>query len=66
MLFGEDAFVEDGLFLVAPVKEFVDALIINTWHRYRKGLVREGRMIEQTRQKLNAVWTGEHTIFPIL
>ena len=38
-LFSDDVFVEDGLFLLGPINEFCDALTVNTWHRYRKGLM---------------------------
>ena len=57
-LFGDDAFVEDGLFLLGPIKEFCDALTVNTWHRYRKGLVREAQTIEKQRTALNNAWEG--------
>ena len=59
-LFGDDAFVEDGVFLHRHVKDFIDAFVVNMWHRYRKGLTREGRVIEQNRYKLDTAWTGEY------
>lgn len=58
-LFGDDAFVEDGLFLVGAIKDFCDALIVHTWNRYRKGLAREGKTISKNRTALDAAWTGE-------
>jgi hypothetical protein len=58
-LFGEDAFGEDGLFLCAPIKDFSDALIVNTWNRYRKGLLREETTIRKNRLTLDTAWAGK-------
>ena len=45
VLFGDDAFSEDGLFLTGPIKDFCDAILMQTWHRYRKGLTCEEKVI---------------------
>ena len=57
-LFGDDAFVEDRLFLLSPIKEFCDALTVNTWHGYQKGLMQEAQTIEKQHTALNNAWEG--------
>ena len=45
VLFRDNAFSEDGLFLTGPIKDFCDTILVQTWHWYRKGLTHEEKVI---------------------
>ena len=62
VLFGDDAFLDDGLFLKSSVKVFCDAIVVNTWHRYRKSLSREAKTISSQREQLKCAWAGTSTV----
>ncbi|KAG6371774.1 hypothetical protein JVT61DRAFT_9129 [Boletus reticuloceps] len=55
-LLGDAAFHTDSLFLLEGVRNFLDDVIIQTWHRYRKGLKRELKTIETNRTELQDAW----------
>jgi hypothetical protein len=45
-------------FLKPTVREFVDTMIVQTWQRYRKGIIRELNSLEKTKQALGREWEG--------
>ncbi|KAG8214947.1 hypothetical protein J3R82DRAFT_10137 [Butyriboletus roseoflavus] len=56
-LLGESAYRdEDVNFLKMEVKQFIDVLIVQTWHRYRKGLFRESKQLEKDELALQEEW----------
>ncbi|KAI6116603.1 P-loop containing nucleoside triphosphate hydrolase protein [Pisolithus croceorrhizus] len=56
-LLGDDAYPDgDTMFLVPAVKSFIDHLLVNTWHRYRKALGREAKDIAKKEASLAAEW----------
>ena len=59
VLFGDDAFSEDGPFLVGPIKDFCDVVLVQTWHRYRKGLAREDKLMAKNHIALEAALQGQ-------
>lgn len=59
VLFGDDAFSEDGPFLTGPIKDFCDVILVQTWHRYRKGLTREEKVIGKNQVALDAALQGK-------
>ena len=59
-LLGESAYQdEDGCFLKIEVKLFIDALMVQTWQRYRKGVSREVKHLERDEKALEEEWTCE-------
>jgi hypothetical protein len=62
-LLGESAYRdEDGNFLKMEVKRFIDVLVVQTWHRYRKGLSREVKQLEKDERALEEEWTCEQFV----
>ncbi|KAI6029961.1 hypothetical protein BKA83DRAFT_4489870 [Pisolithus microcarpus] len=56
-LFGDDAYPDgDPMFLFPAVKSFIDHLLVNTWHRYRKALGRESNDIAKKEASLDVEW----------
>ncbi|KAI5982172.1 P-loop containing nucleoside triphosphate hydrolase protein [Pisolithus albus] len=56
-LFGNDAHPDgDPMFLFPKVKSFIDHLLVNTWHRYRKALGRESTDIAKKEASLDIEW----------
>ncbi|KAG8220406.1 hypothetical protein J3R82DRAFT_3389 [Butyriboletus roseoflavus] len=56
-LLGESAYRdEDVNFLKMEVKQFIDVLIVQTWHRYWKGLSRESKQLEKDELALQEEW----------
>ncbi|KIK23572.1 hypothetical protein PISMIDRAFT_10882, partial [Pisolithus microcarpus 441] len=56
-LFGDDAYPDgDPAFLIPAVKSFIDDLLVNTWHRYRKALGREAKDISKKEASLGMQW----------
>ncbi|KAI6008989.1 P-loop containing nucleoside triphosphate hydrolase protein [Pisolithus microcarpus] len=56
-LFGDDAYPDgDPMFLFPAVKSFIDHLLVNTWHRYRKALGRESNDIAKKEASLDIEW----------
>ena len=61
ILFGESAFEEkDGSFLQPVIKQFINTLLVHTWHHYHKGLMHEGRLLEKLQAELKSNWDGEY------
>lgn len=58
-LFGESAYEDDVNFLVPEIKCFVDALIVQTWNRYRKAISADAKVLEKEQGILEANWKGE-------
>lgn len=59
-LFGESAFPADETdFLLPEVKQFIDVLLVQTWNRYRKGLLREANRLKKDQEALEKEWHGE-------
>ncbi|KIK12890.1 hypothetical protein PISMIDRAFT_38574, partial [Pisolithus microcarpus 441] len=58
-LLGDDAYPDgDPMFLFPAVKSFIDHLLVNTWHRYRKALGRESNDIAKKEASLDIEWQG--------
>ena len=59
-LFGESVFPADETdFLLPEVKQFIDVLLVQTWNRYRKGLLREANRLKKDQEALEKEWHGE-------
>ncbi|KAI6041712.1 hypothetical protein EDC04DRAFT_2892786 [Pisolithus marmoratus] len=56
-LFGDNAYPDgDPTFLILAVKSFIDHLLVNTWHRYRKALSQEAKDIAKKEASLDIQW----------
>jgi hypothetical protein len=63
-LFGDDAFLdkETHRHLDSKVKKFIDVVMANSWHRYRKVIKREGTTLTKLRERMDKLWAGECNI----
>ena len=59
ILFSDDTFSEDGPFLVGPIKDFCDVVLMQTWHCYHKGLACEDKLMAKNHIALEAALQGQ-------
>lgn len=62
-LFGQDAFPDGDMTFIQPsINDWVENLLVNTWHRYRKALGRERLNIEKKKIETEKEWKRESCI----